>query len=164
MSRRVDRSRLPAWRSFLVAHALLVQRLDEELREEIGIPLAWYDVLVTLSECGGGRLRMHDLAGRVLITRSNCTRLVDRMCDRGLVRREPDPGDRRGVVAVMTEDGQALLRRAASVHLRGVAEHWGTHLSEADASRMEERFTAMADALRCGDAAAGGVTPPRPRR
>lgn len=152
MGRRAERARLDAWRAFLVAHALLVRRLDQELRQEIGIPLAWYDVLVTLSESeAGGRLRMHDLAERVLITRSNCTRLVDRMVERGLVRREADPSDRRGVVAVVTDEGRALFRRAAGVHLRGVTEHWGAHLSPEDAARLEHLFGDMAAELRRGD-------------
>jgi DNA-binding MarR family transcriptional regulator len=149
MGRRAQRSRLGAWRAFLVAHALLVRRLDHELREEIGIPLSWYDVLFTLSDAGdGGRLRMHDLAERVLITRSNCTRLVDRMARHGLVRREADPRDRRGVVAVLTDDGRNMLRRAAQVHLRGVTEHWAAHLSREDADRLERVFDDIAAALR----------------
>ena len=121
---RPDAERLAVWRSFLVAHARVTELLDAELRERHDLPLAWYDVLVQLSEAGGD-LTMSTLADRVLLSRSNCTRLVDRMQRDGLVERRPDPDDHRRVHAVLTADGRAVLRRAARTHLAGI-DRWFT--------------------------------------
>ncbi len=73
---------LAAWARFFTAHALLVEQVETMLAEA-GLPqLAWYDVLWTLEE-RGGRLRLSELADHVLYTRSNVTRLVDRLENAG---------------------------------------------------------------------------------
>ncbi len=76
---------MAAWRTFLRAHAVLVRRLEAELVAEHDLPLASYDVLVQLSEAPQQRLRMTELADRVLLSRSGLTRLVDRLVRDGLV-------------------------------------------------------------------------------
>src|SRR3954468_4835799 len=114
---------LAAWRSFLRAHVRVTEVLDAELRAAHDLPLTWYDALVQLSEAGG-RLRMSELAAALLLSRSNCTRLVDRMDGEGLIAREPDPGDARSRWAVLTTAGRNRLREAAGVHLAGVDRHF----------------------------------------
>ena len=96
---------LAAWRAFLDAHAALVAVLERELLEERDLPLTFYDVLVQLSEAGG-RMRMSDLAGSLLLSRSGVTRLVDRMADAGYVAREACASDGRGFYAVLTPAGR----------------------------------------------------------
>lgn len=120
---RLSDDRLVAWRGFLQAHAVLVRRLEADLLAEHRLPLASYDVLVQLVESPDRRLRMTELAGRALISRSGLTRLVDRLEREGLVRREACDDDARGMFAVLTDDGFARLRRAAPTHLRGVATY-----------------------------------------
>ena len=87
-------------------------------------------MLVNLAAATDGRLRMRDLADEVMLSRSGLTRLVDRMAAAGLVSRRPDPDDRRGTLACLTNEGTQTLRRAAPVHLRGIEEHFARHLSE----------------------------------
>ncbi|HVM09037.1 MAG TPA: MarR family transcriptional regulator [Acidimicrobiales bacterium] len=129
---RPDETRLAAWRSLIHANARLSEILEEELDREHGLPLAWYDVLLKLHEAGGS-LRMQDLANAVLKSKSGLTRLVDRMVSAGLVRREACASDRRGTLAVLTDDGRHRLRAAAPVHLRGIEEHFGRHVSPEEA-------------------------------
>ena len=114
-----------AWRAFLRAHATLVRRLEGELVAEHDLALPSYDVLVQLSEAPDRRLRMTELAERVLLSRSGLTRLVDRLARDGLVAREACPDDARGTLAVLTDDEFERLRTAWPTHLRGVAEHLG---------------------------------------
>jgi DNA-binding MarR family transcriptional regulator len=123
---------LAVWRSFLRAHATVVRRLEAELLAAKQLPLAWYDVLVQLVEVPGRRLRMTELAERVLLSRSGVTRLVDRMVRAGLVRRAPCEDDLRGTYAEMTDAGFDALRAAAPVHLRGIAEHMTSLLDPAE--------------------------------
>ena len=67
---RPAKSRVEVWRAFLEAHTLIVDQLERELTDERSLSLAWYDVLFQLSQAGG-RLRMQDLAGRLLIPRKS---------------------------------------------------------------------------------------------
>ncbi|MBA4179966.1 MAG: MarR family transcriptional regulator [Anaerolinea sp.] len=125
-----------AWRAFLEAHSRLTTRLGDELEAETGLPLSWYDVLVHLAEATGNRLRMTDLAGAVLLSKSGLTRLVDRLCAAGLVARCPDPDDRRGTFVELTEAGRNRLRAASPVHLRGIEEHFGRHFTGPEATAL----------------------------
>ncbi|MGH8776837.1 MAG: MarR family winged helix-turn-helix transcriptional regulator [Jiangellaceae bacterium] len=120
---RVTPEQLEVWRSFLRAHALIVRRLESDLMDLHGLPLAWYDVLARLVEADGHRLRMSELAERVMLSPSGLTRLVDRMAEAGLIFREPSEGDARGFYAVLTDDGYERLRAATGTHLRGILDH-----------------------------------------
>ena len=139
--RRLRQAQLDQWRAFLRAHAYVISRLEADLLSERQPPLAMYDVLVQLVEAPENRLRMTELAGAVLLSRSGLTRLVDRMVSEGYVRREPSPGDARGVYAVLTVAGVSALRRASRTHLRGVGEHVVDQLDD-------EELQALGDACR----------------
>lgn len=121
---------MAAWRSFLIAHATITRRLEAELLSEEDLSLASYDVLVQLAEAPQRRLRMTELAGAVLLSRSGLTRLVDRLTRDGLVRREACEDDARGTFAVLTPQGLDRLRKAAIVHLRGIEVHMTGRLDE----------------------------------
>lgn len=129
--------RLGAWRAFLRAHALIMRDLERELVTEAGLPLAWYDVLLQLAEAPGRRLRMAELAERVLLSRSGLTRLVDRLQAEGLVERERSAEDARGTFTVLTAAGLARLRRAAPVHLAGVQRHWLGRFSDDELRELQ---------------------------
>jgi DNA-binding MarR family transcriptional regulator len=116
-----DGSRLGAWRSLLQAHATLMRQLEVDLAEATGLALADFDVLAQLAGAGG-ELRMTELAGRALISRSGMTRRVTRLVNEGLVRRADSDADGRGVIVALTEAGVARLTETAPVHLRGVSE------------------------------------------
>lgn len=120
---------LATWRTFLRAHATVTRRLEAELVAEHELPLASYDVLVQLSEAPERRLRMTELADRILLSRSGLTRLADRLERDGLLTREACPSDARGTLAVLTDAGLERLRTAWPTHRRGVAEHVTGRLS-----------------------------------
>jgi DNA-binding MarR family transcriptional regulator len=126
----LDDLHLAAWRAFLGAHAAAVGRIERDLARAAGdlVPLSWYDVLIELREAPGFRLRQRDLARSVVLTRSGISRLVDRLEAAGLVRREPNPADRRGDLIVLTEAGRAALRRTWPAYARGIAEHFARHV------------------------------------
>lgn len=126
----LEGSRDVAWRAFITAHALVIERIERELAEAGLPPLGWYDVLLELSVAPDRRLRMHELARAVVLSRSGLTRLVDRLERASLLRREPDPADRRGSFAVLTDEGAAVRERMWPVYARGIAEHFGKHLGD----------------------------------
>ena len=164
-----DDLRLAAWRSFLHANAALSHVLGHELEEAQGLPLSWYDVLLKLHEAGG-QLRMQELANAVLLSKSGLTRLVDRMERDGLVSRQPCVSDRRGWLAVLTPQGQARLRKAGPVHLRGIEQHFGRFVDEREARVLRDVCDRLLDhvvQLGCGpddnddDAVADAAATPR---
>jgi DNA-binding MarR family transcriptional regulator len=137
--------RLRVWRMFLEAHTRLVRQLDRELRERHRLPIDWYDVLVQLQE-GGGRRTMGNLADVMLISPSNCSRLVDRMTAQGFVEREADESDGRVKHAVLTGSGFDTLREATPTHLAGV-ERYFTRLLGDDIEANATLFARILDAL-----------------
>lgn len=144
----VPPAQLAAWRAFLEAHAHTTELLARELKDEEGLPLAWYDVLVHLHEADDHRLRMQELADRVLLSKSGLTRLIDRMEREGLVTRTACPSDRRGTFAELAPKGATALRRSAPTHLRGVREHFATHLTDDEAEQLAAILGRIAGAAR----------------
>ncbi len=131
----INKAHMEAWRSFLELHARLMRVLESELQEAEDLPLSWYDVLVQLNEAGG-RMRMGELAQRILISRSATTRFVERLEKAGLITREACATDRRGTFVVLTGLGKDTLRKAAPTHLAGVEEHFTRHLTAGEAKQL----------------------------
>jgi DNA-binding MarR family transcriptional regulator len=123
MKRRLKPHELAVWRLFLRTHSRLTRRLEADLIAEHSLPLASYDVLLTLVEAPSRRLRMTELADRVVLSRSGMTRLVDRLEREGLVVREACANDARGMFTVLTDAGYQRLRKASRTHLRGIDEY-----------------------------------------
>ena len=116
--------RLDTWRTFLMAHALLTRRLDEDLRSEEGLTLGEYSALLQVAEAPGRALRMNQLATGIFLSRSGVTRLIDRLEADGLIERSTCTDDGRGALAVLTDAGLARLRAAAATHLRGIDQYF----------------------------------------
>jgi DNA-binding MarR family transcriptional regulator len=127
---------LEAWTSLLRAHATLLRQLDSDLEEETGLGLADFDVLAQLA-LAGGELRMKDLAGRALISRSGMTRRVARLVEGGLVRRANTDLDGRGVVVTLTNAGVVRLTETAPVHARGISNLFVARLDDQELAVLE---------------------------
>jgi DNA-binding MarR family transcriptional regulator len=121
---------LAAWRGLLRVHSALVKALDAELVAGHDLPLSSYEVLINLQAAPGRRRRMAELADSVLLSRSGMTRLVDRLEREGLLERDTCTSDGRGTFAVLTDAGEAMLRRARATHLDGVRERFLRHFAE----------------------------------
>lgn len=140
MSQSPSWDRMAVWREFIATYSRIMSALDEDMRKQSDLPLSWFDVLVQLSEAPGMRLRMQELASSVMLTRSGLTRRVDRMVAAGLVRREPLPGDRRSVSAVLTEEGFQRLLSVVPGYREKVERYFRGHLSDEDVEAMRRVF------------------------
>jgi DNA-binding MarR family transcriptional regulator len=118
-----------AWRAYLEATMLLFDALDRELQRDAGMPHAYYEILVRLSEADGRSLRMSQLADRTRSSRSRLSHAVARLEERGWVVRRDCEEDRRGQVAELTDEGFAVLAAAAPGHVAAVREHLIDRLS-----------------------------------
>ena len=129
---------LRAWRGLLRVHSRLVKALDTELENEHGLAVTSYEVLMYLADSPEGRMRMHDLASSVLLSRSGLTRLVDRLERDGLLERTSCESDARGAFAVITPRGRGKLEAARRTHLEGVRRMFLEHLSADELERLGE--------------------------
>jgi len=109
-----------AWRSFLNAISLLSEEVGDQLQRDSGLAHSDYEILVRLSEQPDRTLRMSELANRTLFSRSRLSHAVGRLEREGWVRRESCSGDRRGLNAVLTDEGFAMLAGAAPGHVEAV--------------------------------------------
>lgn len=141
---------LDAWRGFLETHRRLVDVLAAELEAETDLPLDWYEVLLYLDRADRNRLRMHQLAESLLLSRSAATRFVDRMEAAGLVGRATCDSDRRGTFVAMTAEGSAAFRRAAPVHRRGIETHFSALLTAEESDALSRSFERILGALHSG--------------
>lgn len=116
------------WALFLTAHTVLLDQMGQRLRAAGLPPLEWYDVLWALERAPEHRLRMYALAERVVLTRANLTRLVDRLEAANLVLRHPTEEDRRGSYAVLTPEGGALRARMWPLYCQAIEELFSRHL------------------------------------
>lgn len=87
-----------------------------------------YDVLYTLSRWDEP-IRARELNKRVLLSQPALSRLLDRLAERGLIHRGPDPADGRGMLVSLTDDGRAMQRRVGGRHAVDVARLVGSRLS-----------------------------------
>ena len=143
MAKDTDASRpaglvFDAWRGVLFATSRTLQIAEPDLIAKAGFPLTWLDVLAQLYDAGEAGLRMQELEGRSLFTRSGLTRLVDRIEAAGLVRREAVPGDRRGVRVVLTAEGRRRHDAAFLDHNELILREFGRRLSEAQLRAVAE--------------------------
>lgn len=136
-----------AWRAYIDSSLRLETRLDEDLRATCGLSLIDYHVLVLLSEAPGHRLRMRDLASRLVFSRSRVTYQVDSMSKRGLVVREPAPDDARGYRAVLTASGLEALLGAVPKHAAVVRALFVDLLDERDLADVTRIFGKLRDHL-----------------
>ncbi|MGC5053009.1 MarR family winged helix-turn-helix transcriptional regulator [Micromonospora sp. DT48] len=148
MTESLDQTRLTAWRTYIEASQRLFTRLEDDLRAASGLSFADYHVLVLLSEVPGQRLRMGELADRLVFSPSRLTYQISAMQRRGLVARQPCPRDGRGSEAVLTAAGLLALREAAPHHLRSVRTHLMDDLDDAEVACLTGIFTRLGRRLR----------------
>ena len=137
--------RVLPWALLLRVHAAVLPRLERALAAH-HLPLAWYDVLLELNAAPDRRLRMSELGSRVVLSRERVCRVVDELVRAGLVRREPNPDDRRSLFAVLTDEGRERLRTAAPTYLAGIEEHYTRHLDDDEIAVLSRALARVLDA------------------
>ena len=111
-----------AWNAFRSAHALLNQRMDQQLKRDAGLSHLQYEILARLSGAPERELRMTELACAVQNSKSGLTYQIGQLERAGLVRRRNCRSDVRAVYARLTDEGMALLERTAPGHVALVRE------------------------------------------
>lgn len=128
------------WRGFLRAHRAITDELNRRLARRHDLTLLHYGVLITLITVPERRMRMTDIAERVLTSPSGMTRAVARLEADGLVDREQDGDDRRSFLVSLTPRGVRRLRQAQVTHHACVREMLFQGVGERDLRRLAALF------------------------
>ena len=137
-----------AWAVLLTAHATLIEKIEAALAEAKLPPLAWYDVLWELEKAEGGKLRMNELARRIVLSRSNLTRLADRLENAKLIEREDTRHDRRGYDCVITRAGLAMRKKIWPVYKAGIERLFSKHITVEEARTIGDALARAVKAAR----------------
>jgi DNA-binding MarR family transcriptional regulator len=121
---------LAAWHGMLTLYSRILRDSDRGLLERHGISMREFDVLITLFNAPDGRLRMTELAQRVMLSPSGLTRLVERLEREYLVERQNDARDARSFRAVLTDQGLLRLDAARTTHSAVIRAHFTGCLSQ----------------------------------
>jgi DNA-binding MarR family transcriptional regulator len=124
-----------AWEAMLYAHAVLIKHFAAE-HIWVDLSMREYDVLYTLSKCPEP-VRLTELNRHVLLSQPALSRMVDRLTERGLVERQSDPADGRGVHLSLTAAGRALQRQVGRAHARSVARALTAGLTPGELRELE---------------------------
>ncbi|WP_211370818.1 MarR family winged helix-turn-helix transcriptional regulator [Nonomuraea turkmeniaca] len=158
MTRWLDEDEQRTWRRFLTATQLINEALDRQLQRDANMPHAYYVILVRLSEAPGRAMRMSELAAQAQSSQSRLSHAVARLEERGWVRRERSAADRRGNVAVLTEEGYAALAAAAHGHVEEVRRTLFDVLEPEQVRELDEICAAVVSAAGGHVSPAGGNT------
>ena len=124
-----------AWIRLVRARHAVVSRLEADGKAAGALPIEWYDVLWDLERHDGG-VRPFELEERLLFAQYNLSRLIDRLVEAGLVRREVCPTDKRGQMLFITDAGRKARKATWPHYARGMNKHLGDKLTEAEAEKL----------------------------
>ena len=130
---------LSAWRSYISTTRALTAALDLDLGE-FGISLADYELLDGLAKAPSGRMRMSELAGIALVSRSRLSHRMKVLEDAGWVERARCSEDKRGLFAVLTTKGKKLVAKIAPHYSRSIKERMIESLSTQELATLEKIF------------------------
>jgi len=135
---RLDAERIALWRQLSTSATLLEREIDQQLAEEHGVPLAWFECMTAIREVGG-TMRVHELCEALDEIPSSLSRRLDRLDEEGMIRRKrtPLPDDRRAVSVTLTAAGRAAWRDANITFRRMVQQHFAQHLSDSDIAALQ---------------------------
>jgi len=143
VERWLDDDEQRVWRAFIAINRKLFAALERQMQDESGLPQTYYIILAMLSEAPDRSMRMSELAELISSSPSRLSHAVDRLAERGWVRREKDPHDRRGNRAVLTDDGWRVVVDTAPGHVRTVRENVFDLLTPEQLATLDEVFAAV---------------------
>lgn len=145
-TRWLDDEEQELWRLLLGAVRKINRGMDETLKAGGEVSASEFAVLVALSEAPEQHLRLHELCTQLEWDRSRASHQVTRMEKRGLLYKEPDAEDARGINVCVTHVGLEHLRRAAPEHVESVRRMVFDHLQPEDVPALRRFFNGVLQA------------------
>ena len=136
MTKLPNEDTIRAWIHLHRSHRALLDKVEHSLKNNGLPPLDWYDVLLELSKAGGSGLRQYEIGERVLLSKHNLSRLIDRLERNDLVRRYACTEDGRGNRIKITAGGERLLKQVWPVYREALQVNFGDKLSSVEMMEM----------------------------
>lgn len=136
MKEKLSDTETRAWVGFVKSQQILLGKVEQELKSNDLPPLSWYDVLLELDKAEGGKLRQMELGERVLLSKYNISRLLDRLEREQLICRESCTQDARGIFAVITDKGRSLRSKMWPVYYRVVKDYFLSKFNEEELKQL----------------------------
>ncbi|MDN5816785.1 MAG: MarR family winged helix-turn-helix transcriptional regulator [Yaniella sp.] len=137
----------PAFRVYFETTARLLDNLEKRLKQQMGLTLSEYNMLLLLSEAPEGRMRMGQLADAIVFSPSRLTYQVKVLSERGLVKRVKCPEDGRAWEAELTTEGRTMFRRASVIHAKGVKNLFTNAVTDEQLTMIHRIFAQVAQNL-----------------
>lgn len=141
------RDEVRAWYAFMKVQLRLRYEMNRQLRDDSGVSLADYDVLVALTSADDRAMTVSDLAIRIGAERSRVSHHVQRLARDALVSLGPHPDDRRATNVTLTQPGRALLDRASPAHIAFVRSVFFDALEQDQIGQLAEAFEKVYELL-----------------
>lgn len=136
MAEKLERQAVTAWARLLRAQRQLLEKVEGDLKAKGLPPLAWYDVLFELYQGPDKRLRQFEIGEKMLLSKFNLSRLIDRLEKDRLVRREPCAEDQRGAYVVLTQEGRRMLRKIWPTYAKALRECFADQYSKGELTTL----------------------------
>ncbi len=146
MSDQLSETHVTTWATLMRVSQSCLDAVEADLKAAGLPPLLWYDVLLELRRAPDGRLRLNEIGGKILLSKSNVTRVIDRLEAKGLARREHCAEDGRGAFAVITEEGRGLLARMWPAYRASLARRFGARMTDEEAAELAALLAKLKDA------------------
>ena len=127
-----------AWISLIRVQQVLLTKVERSLKAANLPPLSWYDVLLELSRDSDAGLRQYEIGDRVLLNKHNLSRLIDRLEQEGLLKRQICETDGRGNVIKITKKGMQLKSEMWRVYAKAIQELMGEPLTVSQTRSLVE--------------------------
>jgi len=125
-----------AWLDLMRTQKIVLERIEQDLKQAALPPLGWYDVLLELWRAEGGRLRPLEIERRTLLAQYNLSRLLNRLERQGLIEFQVFDDDGRGKWAAITKRGLAVREAMWVVYGRSISSHVEAKLTETEAMQL----------------------------
>ena len=117
MAARISREEFRAYAALIASSTLLQRAVERNLREQAELTQVQFEILMNLSNAGDSGIRMAQLADALIVSRSGLSYQVAQLESRGWITRERSADDDRGVVALITPEGERMRRRVYAGHI-----------------------------------------------
>jgi DNA-binding MarR family transcriptional regulator len=136
MSKEPTNEAIQAWIKLHLAHRLLLEKVENSLKNKALPQLDWYDVLLELHREKTTGLRQYEIGEKVLLNKHNLSRLIDRLEKNGLLSRYACEEDGRGNQIKITTEGEKVLKQVWPVYSQAIQENFGAKLNSDELAEL----------------------------
>ncbi len=132
MNKKADKEAVQAWIQLHRSHRLLIEKVESSLKNAGLPPLTWYDVLLELNREKSKGLRQYEIGEKILLSKHNLSRLIDRLEKNNLVTRHVCVEDGRGNCVKITSEGVNVMKKIWPVYSQSIQENFGVKLDSSE--------------------------------